>query len=159
MLQGLLTRSSPTDWTSFSSWNTLDVFLKHILQLGFIWKKSSLHTPKALRDVSQGRVRGNEKEIHFQSTLVIRTRKCRCTSWKLETVKTILKTPANRDKVPWSSIINRTILRNVIIQQGVVLSLQGLFCLKCNFRGTEIVLENGLNLISIFDRKEEEVKV
>lgn len=35
----------------------------------------------------------------------------------------------------------------------------GSFCLKCNFRETEVVLENGLNLISIFDRKEEELKV
>lgn len=62
-------------------------------------------------------------------------------------------------KVHCCYTINRTVLRKVIIQQEVVLSIHGSFCRKCNFRGTEIVLENGLNLISIFDRKKEEVKV
>lgn len=95
-LQGL-TISSPMDWTPFSSWNMLDVFLKHILQLGFIWKKSSLRTPKALCDVNPGTVHGNKKEIHFQSTLVVRTQKCRCTSWKLEKIKIILKDPEKKN--------------------------------------------------------------
>lgn len=69
------------------------------------------------------------------------------------------KKTAKMEKVHCCYIINRTILRKVIIEQEVVLSIPGSFCLKCNFRGTEIVLENGLNVISIFDRKEEEVKV
>lgn len=69
------------------------------------------------------------------------------------------KKPAKIDKVHCCDIIKRTILRRVIIQQGVVLSIHGSFCLKCNFRGTEVVPENGLNLISIFDRKEEELTV
>lgn len=37
-------------------------------------------------------------------------------------------------------------------------SVHGSFCLKCNFKGTEIVQEEGLDLISIFDRKEEAVR-
>lgn len=58
----------------------LDLFLKHILQFGFIWKKCSLHTSRALCDVNQGTVRGDEKEIHFQSTLLIKTQKYKCIS-------------------------------------------------------------------------------
>lgn len=37
LFQGLA-RPSLVDWTPFSSWNMLDVFLKHILQFGFVWK-------------------------------------------------------------------------------------------------------------------------
>lgn len=48
-------------------------------------------------DVNHGAVRGDEEEIHFHSTLVIRTQKCRCTSWKLEKIKIIIikKKPQN----------------------------------------------------------------
>lgn len=56
-------------------------------------------------------------------------------------------------------MVNKAIISKMIIQQGVFLSIHGWFCLKYNFRGTENVLENWLSLMSICDRKEEDVEL